>query len=450
MSRPTRPGFHFTVPVGHINDPLGITWHDGRYEMFFQLNPEGVTWVPECRWGQVHAADLVRWGDSRTALRPGPGKGCWSGSVVLDEDGRPTIVYTLVDVTAPEIGQVALAQGDRSWDRWAPGAVPVLPGPPPELELGHFRDPAVTAEEGTGWRMVIGGGTRHGHAVALLYRSADLRHWRYDGVLAERSSTDVDPMPTGAVWECPQLVALSERWLLLLSRWDDGPLSVVVAVGDLHGSRFTARSWQSLDASGELYATTAFRDAAGRTCAVSWIPGAGPRGAPWAGMLSLPHVLSLDGDRLRVEPHPDVDSLRAEVLTDVAGLGGPFRLTAPADPLLDIELAVTATSAEGPVIAVGGPDGDVLRVVVDGEAAAIRVRRPDHEEVRLPLDPRSGAPVRLLLDAGLAEVFAGGAVAVLRLPRVDGRLHVSVVAGPAGVIERLVVHRLQRWFAAAG
>ena len=42
---PRRPGYHFTVPAGWINDPLGVTWHEGpdggRYELFYQFNPDG-------------------------------------------------------------------------------------------------------------------------------------------------------------------------------------------------------------------------------------------------------------------------------------------------------------------------------------------------------------------------------------------------------------------------
>src|SRR3954452_168153 len=104
-----RPGYHFTEPSGCINDPLGVTWHGGRYELFYQFNPEAPVWAPACRWGQATATDLVRWRDPRTALEPGPEEsGCWSGSVVVDDRG-PVIVYTSVLAVAPEQGRIALA-----------------------------------------------------------------------------------------------------------------------------------------------------------------------------------------------------------------------------------------------------------------------------------------------------------------------------------------------------
>lgn len=107
-----RPGYHFTVPAGHLNDPLGVTWHDGRYELFHQLNPDGPTWVPACRWGQADSPDQVRWQRTRTALSPATAQeGCWSGAVAVGPDGSPAIVYTSVDVESPEVGRVALAHG---------------------------------------------------------------------------------------------------------------------------------------------------------------------------------------------------------------------------------------------------------------------------------------------------------------------------------------------------
>ncbi len=37
---PTRPRFHYTPPRGWMNDPMGITWRDGRYHLFFQCIPD--------------------------------------------------------------------------------------------------------------------------------------------------------------------------------------------------------------------------------------------------------------------------------------------------------------------------------------------------------------------------------------------------------------------------
>ncbi|UOY02889.1 glycoside hydrolase family 32 protein [Blastococcus sp. PRF04-17] len=272
---PLRPRFHFTAPSGWINDPLGVTWRpdEARYEVFYQFNPEAPVWAPECRWGQASSPDLVHWADPRTALEPAAEEtGCWSGAVVVDED-RPVIVYTSVLADAPGQGRVALAHGDAEWSRWTPDAAgPVLPAPAPEMGLAHVRDPFVW-RAGEEWRMLLGAGSIDGRPSVLQFTSPDLRSWRPDGVLV---TGDRDG-PGGTVWECPQLFALDDAWVLIVSVWDEEPRDVACAVGDYDGSRFTPRAWQPL-AGFPVYATTAFADAAGRRCALSWLQEGGPAG----------------------------------------------------------------------------------------------------------------------------------------------------------------------------
>lgn len=331
-------------------------------------------------------------------------------------------------------------------------AGPVLAGPPPELDLAHFRDPYVWVD-GSGWRMLLGGGKRSGRALALKYSSADLRTWQFDGVLAERATTESEPVWTGSVWECPQLFPLGEDWVLLVSAWDDGPCRVFAAVGDYDGKRFTARAWQPLDATGEAYATTACADAAGRRCILSWIP-RGPPGEPWAGMLTVPHVLSLDRGRLVQRPHPDVDTLRTTVLVDVAGveLRDELALTGPVEPLLDLDLLAQVPVGGRLALVVSEEGaGEVLRINLDRTAQAAGVERPGIAEDRLavPVGPDGAMGVRLLLDRGVAELStADGAVAVLRLDRASGGpVRLQLVTEEASVrLVRIRAHGMTGWF----
>ena len=309
---PGRPGYHFTVPAGWINDPLGVTWHEasdgGRYELFYQSNPEAPVWTPACRWGQATSADLVRWRDPRTALEPGPGEvGCWSGSVVVDQ-GRPVLVYTSVLAGSTDLGRISLADGDASWRRWVPDpAGPVIAAPRPDQGYAHVRDPFVW-RDGDLWRMAVGAGRTDGRPAVLQYSSADLRAWQPDGVLAEPEPGREGP--GGAVWECPQLFPLDGAWVLIVSvsgrrtagcrlrrrRLRRPPLH---ALGAGSGSR-TTRSTPPPRSS-----TPRAAGARSRGCGTSGA--AGPRGrAP-----VLPWLLALEGDRVTVSPHPDVDSLRA-------------------------------------------------------------------------------------------------------------------------------------------
>jgi beta-fructofuranosidase len=450
-SDPRRPGYHFTVATGWINDPLGVTWHedaagDGRYELFYQLNPEAPVWAPACRWGQATSPDLVRWRDPRTALEPGPDEtGCWSGSVVVD-GGVPVIVYTSVLADAPGQGRIALAEGDAGWRRWTPDpAGPVIAAPAPELGLAHVRDPFVW-RQGDEWRMVVGAGSTEGEPSVLQYSSPDLRRWRPDGVVAGPQA-DV-PGPGGALWECPQLFPFGDAWALVVSVWDEEPAGVACAVGDYDGRRFTARTWQRL---GDLplYATTVFADAQGRRCALSWLHEAdGTSESAWAGALSVPWLLVPDGDRVAVRPHPDVDTLR----TGVRGRLGPVPLSA--EPLLLGDLPLSADvelRADGPVrLTLDDVAGRLLTVEADPAAGELRMVVPGQADACAPLRPEADGALhlRLLVDAGVVEAFpGGGAVVAARLEPTGGTGTLGVSGtGPGARLDRLVVHGMTRVF----
>ncbi|NDI47981.1 glycoside hydrolase family 32 protein [Goekera deserti] len=444
-----RPGFHVTPQSGWINDPLGVTWHEGptggRYEMFVQYNPAAPEWSPACGWGQMSSPDLVRWEWVGVALTPGPDEvGCWSGAVVVDDDGAPSIFYTRVAGESLDVGSVVRARGDRDWSTWVvdPGE-PVVAGPPDGLPFTQFRDPAVR-RDGDGWSMVIGGGLTDGRGTALSWSSPDLSTWTFDGVLAERPTTETDPVWTGSVWECVQLFPLEDRWVLLLSVWHDGLAQYVAcSVGDLHDGRFQPSTWQRFTANDALYATTSFLDDQRRRSAVSWVRESAAPGPAWAGALSLPVLLGLDGDRVTIDPHPDVDTLRSGLVADL----GPTEVDVepvvlgPFDPFLDIGIA-TRAGAGGLRLTVLADGVEVLVLASGDGQRGLTVGRPGRPDERLP---DAGDHLRLLLDAGLAEVFSGGDTAAVRVD-VAGPVALRVSApGGAASLQGLTVHTMERF-----
>jgi beta-fructofuranosidase len=449
---PRRPGYHYTAPAGWINDPLAVTWHEvsegGRYELFYQFNPEAPVWAPACRWGQATARDLVRWRDPRTALEPGPDEtGCWSGSLVVD-GGVPVLVYTSVLADSPGHGRIALAEGDADWRRWTPDpAGPVIGAPAPELGLAHLRDPFVWRQDDE-WRMAVGAGSTGGQPSVLQYSSPDLRRWRADGVLAEPGPGR--PGPGGTVWECPQLFRLDGAWALVVSVWDEVPGAVACALGDYDGRRFTPRDWHWL-ATGPCYATTVFSDAQGRRCAFSWLQETGAADGDWAGALSVPWLLAADGDRVAVRPHPDVDTLRTGVRaqSEPRPLSSEPLVLGPLPAQADVELRADP-AGEPLLLTLDEPSGRLLTVVADPAAGQLRLTVPDGPESCAPLrpEPDGAVELRLLVDAGVVEAFTGGgSVAAARLRPSGGELSLGLsTPGDGARLERGLVHGMERVF----
>jgi beta-fructofuranosidase len=310
----------------------------------------------------------VHWSERPVALSPDDADdGVWSGCVVEPEGGTARLFYTSVRSERLGLGVVRTASpDDDTWDTWHKSDVVLVA--PEGLELVELRDPFV-CRDGEVWRLVAGGGTADGTAMALGWTSGDLESWAYDGVMASRPTTETAPVWTGSAWECPQLVRVDDRWVLVVSVWDDGQTHFeAYAVGDLVDGRFVAGPWRRLSHGPAHYAASAFTDADGRPCLLHWLRGVADPHGRWAGAHSVPHLLGLDGDRLVVEPHPAVGDA-AEVL-----LPGATRSFAGLDVRLADDLTLTvhhhgqtwtmpATGgdvrllADGPVLEIFGPFG---------------------------------------------------------------------------------------------
>jgi len=112
----------------------------------------------------------------------------------------PTILYTGVQNVSPKEAtirdggdklretQLLATAEDDSLRSWKKQAAPVIAEPPEGMVVTGFRDPCPW-READAWYMAVGSGERGTGGCALLYRSADLRHWEYLHPLASGSRT---------------------------------------------------------------------------------------------------------------------------------------------------------------------------------------------------------------------------------------------------------------------
>lgn len=382
-----RPRFHLTAETGWINDPHGLTFHDGRYHLFHQYVPDSLVWAPNCHWGHATSSDLLTWTHHDVAIAPGDGDdGIWTGSLV--QDGEQTrILYTSVAQPDLGLGRVRLAAPvDDTWDAWTKGDIVVRP--PQHLDLIAYRDPFVI-REGTGWRMFVGAATRRGDALALTYTSEDLTSWAFDDVALSRSTHEIEPVWMGALWECPQVFDVDGHWVMVSSVWDDDVLHYAgYAIGDAasyRDGRFTPLGWGQLSFGGSYYAPSFFRDRDGRPCLMFWMRGVADTDQGWASCLSVPHVLTVRDGRLVAMPHPEL--LTARVTRMRAGEEAPgFDMEWSPAPGGD---QLVLTSGAGKTGCLTAADGGVT------------LERPGLDAWSMPW---SGGTIRVVLDASVVEV----------------------------------------------
>jgi beta-fructofuranosidase len=425
---PHRPGFHFLPAKNWMNDPNGLIHWKGQYHLFYQYNPNGA-FNGTIHWGHAVSADLLHWQDLPIALTPTPGgpdaEGCWSGCAV-DNKGVPTLIYTGIH---PQV--VCLATGSDDLVHWEKHpANPVIAAPPAELGMrsgGQFRDPFVSRVDRS-WQMVIGSRIEGQGGLVLRYRSDDLLHWEYMGVLQQGDTTQTNPFWTGTMWECPNFFRLDGQDVLLFSvQSERGDLSYPVYYsGRFHDQRFTPQAQGILVHGNSFYAPQVMRLADGRTVMFGWLK-EGRRQtalleAGWAGVMSLPLTLStMPGGALRIAPVEELKALRREhwhleninitpgatgLLGDMQGDG--LEIEAVFEPAADAEFGLRLRCS---------PDGkEQTRLVYQGEQQRLVVEPNDSSlstvvdrdlhKAPLTLDSRGQLRLHIFLDRSVLEVFA--------------------------------------------
>lgn len=414
---PAFPVLHVRPPTGWVNDPNGPFRWNGTYHLFYQHNPSAPVHA-QIAWGHSSSADLLRWRTEPVALTPTPGHldagGCWSGCVV-DDAGVPTAVYTGIGDGVLD-ASVCLATADdgtlRSWSKHPDAAA----RPPEGLDLVGYRDPFVFTVDGCRYALVGAGLTGGGAATVLLYACDDLREWTYLGPLLDTGDAVAKAHAPADIWECPQLVRLADRWVLIVSLWTDEVLGqVAYLTGDLDVSggvpRFTPTHGGLVDSGRDFYAPAVLA-APDRNLMWGWTWE--DRGeteilaAGWAGALTFPRELSLDAaGRLITAPAGELHALRGAATTRV--LGAQESLLLPSGPL-DVEIRLHCPPDGPATLAVGS--GDELTVTVDPATGEVDLRRRVRHVDRAAraaagrVAPHTNVvDVRLLLDGSIVELF---------------------------------------------
>jgi beta-fructofuranosidase len=419
---PNRPEYHLMPQHNWMNDPNGPIWWKGQYHLFYQLNPHAAVWG-DMHWGHAVSADMIHWRHQPIALAPTPGgpdsEGCFSGSAVVDK-GVPTFIYTGVQNAPPEQAtirdgsnklretQMLATAEDDGLLRWKKLTAPVIATPPAGMAITGFRDPCPW-READGWYMAVGSGERGEGGCALLYRSADLRHWEYLHPLASgkrNGSTAANPVDTGEMWECPDFFEVDRRHCLLYSTerkviWTTGSY-------DVRAHTF-AKTREGLLDQGAFYAPKSFRTPDGRRILWGWITETRPEAefsaAGWAGAMSLPRVMTIGAQgQLEMNPGVEVEKLRGPVERVTLKPGIPFRQEL-ATLRRELRVSIGLLTPGAVTVRLLAKGGKAWELSVDVAGSAVRCG-----DIRFPLPglPWPRPTLRMFLDGSVIETFIGG------------------------------------------
>jgi beta-fructofuranosidase len=432
---PRRPQYHLLPAANWMNDPNGPIFWNGNYHMCYQYNPNGAFWG-DMHWGHAISPDMVHWRHLPVALAPTPGSadaaGCFSGTAVIDGE-RVAVLYTGV-VSAPQ-SEATIRDGVNSLresqclvyasgadlTQWEKVSQPVIAAPPAGLDVTGFRDPSPW-RHGDTWYMVVGSGVRGKGGAILLYRSGDLRHWEYLHFLTQgagNGKNTANPVDSGDMWECPDFFPLGTKHVLIYS--SQGKALWQVGEFDPENLVFHSEREGVLD-HGSFYAPKTQLDAHRNRILWGWIPETRPleeyKASGWAGMMSLPRVLTLDEQaNLQIAVAPEVEKLRqkpqtlrisadeqqnhrqlaevgiqnccGEILCVVTPPAGPFILTLLAD----------SNPAATPWLSVQYDPAQPAQIRLDEKTIPLSVGRPGSLELHFYID---GSVIETLINNHVA------------------------------------------------
>ena len=314
---PARPTYHLTQPLGHIFDPCGAYYFGGKYHVFSYRNIFNL--LTYSSLDHYVSDDLVHW----TQWPIGP----WADSPAdvfciylmnhfIDDQGTPRVLYT-GQGTGGKFGVLA-----RSDD----GLVSYTDKKP---VLTKYHHDGHVWKEGDTWYTITSRmfkATRPGGLgdAVMMWSSKDLEHWQ------ERGEIFAQKKDVNTAWgfmEFPYLLSFGDKDVMILG---GHPVRYWVGRFDRSALKFfpDKKEGTLLDYSNPFHCYNPLcvdKKGAGGTsrriimALYTDIDGGGSR-LPWYGVHVQPRTLELDGDHLRQDPLPEMQSLRGEhhVQQDIA------------------------------------------------------------------------------------------------------------------------------------
>ena len=254
-----RPAYHHTPLYGWMNDPNGMFYKDGVWHLYYQWNPYGSQWE-NMTWGHSTSRDLIHWEAQPTAIEADWLGSIFSGSCVTN--GSDVVAFYTSAGHHQTQSMAVSKDGGRTFQKFSGN--PVLTADAPD-----FRDPKVFWNEDNGcWNLILAVGQE-----MQIFSSKDLKQWKYESSFGKEYGNH------GGVWECPDLLKIGQKWVLLCNINPGGPFggsATQYFVGDFDGHRFTCESMPKvtkwLDYGKDHYATVTFYNAPeGRHVALAWM-----------------------------------------------------------------------------------------------------------------------------------------------------------------------------------
>lgn len=380
-----RPVYHHAPLWGWMNDPNGMFYKDGVWNLYYQYNPYGSKWQ-NMTWGHSTTSDLVHWHHEPLAIIPDGLGMIFSGSSVVDYDntagfGKDEVIAIYTSAGTRQMQSLAHSSDNGMTFIKYPGN-PII-----TLDT-EARDPNMFWNKETSeWNLVLAHALDH---EMLFFTSPDLKNWTL------KSSFGKGLGAQDGVWECPDLFQLpvegtdEKKWVLICNINPGGPFGgsgIQYFTGDWDGSIFTVDTdtegnvptkW--LDFGKDNYALVSWSDAPdGRRVAIGWMSNwqyaADVPTVQFRSANTLPRDMGLfRGDDGQIyassAPSPELLSLRDRLAVSKSGVRisscpASFQIPSADSGVCEILFDIEANNSNPVTIILAGKSGDKVEMEYD-------------------------------------------------------------------------------------
>lgn len=316
--------FHLEMPKGLVNDPNGLCYHQGKYQIFFQWNPFGCEHKHK-HWTYTQTTNFINYTKPQIALAPVDKfdkDGCYSGSA-RSKNNKLEIIYTAnlkdeQNIRYPR--QVLVKQDDDGKFIKEKIIIDTVP----KGYTTHFRDPYIFTKNNRSF-IILGAQRENLTGCALIYEEID-ENWIFRGEL-KTQLTDF-----GYMWECPNLFTIDDKDILVFCpqglKAQKYQYQNLYQAGYLIGQfnpdtlEFTHGEFHEFDMGFDFYAPQVLVHE-NRHILIGWV------GMPdklqdyptindgWVHSLTLPRELILKNDKLYQRPISELNELNQNTTTKI-------------------------------------------------------------------------------------------------------------------------------------
>lgn len=316
--------FHLEMPNGLVNDPNGLCYHQGKYQIFFQWNPFGCEHKHK-HWTYTQTTDFINYTKPQIALAPVDKfdkDGCYSGSA-RSKNNKLEIIYTANLKDEQNIRysrQVLVKQNDDGEFIKEKIIIDTVP----KGYTTHFRDPYIFTKSNRSF-IILGAQRENLTGCALIYEEID-ENWIFRGELKTQLTN------FGYMWECPNLFTIDDKDILVFCpqglKAQKYQYQNLYQAGYLIGQfnpdtlEFTHGEFHEFDMGFDFYAPQVLVHE-NRHILIGWV------GMPdklqdyptindgWVHSLTLPRELILKNDKLYQRPISELNKLNQNTTTKI-------------------------------------------------------------------------------------------------------------------------------------